>query len=109
MLGLRVKLSVRLFTWLAVIDDNLSVAAKRAAGSWNHITMSKRDDVDTKEYYFIDVNLRTRQLIGWGCEQKDEVEVNLTAGYHRVFLSKGQYNKLEKKLLEFSAPIPKER
>jgi hypothetical protein len=49
-------------------------------------------------YYFIDVDLRSRQLIGWGTEEKDTVEVHLTSGYHRVFLTKGQYNKLAKKL-----------
>ena len=68
--------------------------------------MSNKDHKNTKDYYFIDVDLRTRQLIGWGCEQKDEVEVHLTVGYHRVFLTKGQYNKLEKKLSEFSARVP---
>jgi hypothetical protein len=52
-------------------------------------------------YYFIDVELASRQLIGWGTETKDQVEVHLTTGYHRVFLSKGQYNKLEKKLLGY--------
>ncbi|MGI9516971.1 MAG: hypothetical protein ACR2NP_08005 [Pirellulaceae bacterium] len=51
-------------------------------------------------YYFIDLDLASRQLIGWGTETRDKVEVNLTSGYHRVFLSKGQYNKLEKKLKE---------
>ena len=54
----------------------------------------------SRTYYFIDVDLETRELIGWGTETKDQVEVNLTAGYHRVFLSKGQYNKLERKLRE---------
>jgi hypothetical protein len=49
-------------------------------------------------YYFIDVDLKSRQLIGWGTEKKDKVEVQLTRGYHRVFLTKGQYNKLERKL-----------
>jgi hypothetical protein len=49
-------------------------------------------------YYFIDFELASRQLIGWGTETKDKVEVHLTTGYHRVLLSKGQYNKLERKL-----------
>jgi hypothetical protein len=49
-------------------------------------------------YYFIDLELRSRRLIGWGTETKDKVEVRLTKGFHRVFLSKGQYNKLEKQL-----------
>lgn len=51
-------------------------------------------------YCFIDVDLKSRQLIGWGTERKDTVEVQLTSGYHRVFLTKGQYNKLERKLRE---------
>lgn len=63
--------------------------------------MSNKEDKNTKWYYFIDVHLQTRQIIGWGCERKDEVEVDLTDGCHRVFLTKGQYNKLEKKLAEF--------
>lgn len=56
----------------------------------------KRDRNPT--YYFIDVDLKSRRLIGWGTERKDKVEVRLTSGYHRVFLTKGQYNKLEKQL-----------
>ena len=51
-------------------------------------------------YYFIDVDLDSRQIIGWGTETKDKVEVHLTTGFHRVFLSQGQFNKLEKKLRE---------
>ena len=51
-------------------------------------------------YYFIDVDLKSRQLVGWGTETKDKVEVRLTSGFHRVFLSKGQFNKLERQLRE---------
>ena len=51
-------------------------------------------------YFFIDVDLKSRQVIGWDTEQKDKVEVHLTEGYHRVFLTKGQYNKLDKALRE---------
>ena len=61
--------------------------------------MSKKKDKNPL-YYFIDIDLETRQLIGWGTETRDKVEVELTAGYHRVFLSKGQYNKLVKQLDE---------
>jgi hypothetical protein len=46
------------------------------------------------------VDLRSRQIIGWGTEEKATVEVNLTHGYHRVFLTTGQYNKLARKLGE---------
>jgi hypothetical protein len=59
---------------------------------------NKKDKNPT--YCFIDVHLKSRQLIGWGTETKDKVEVQLTSGYHRVFLTKGQYNKLEKRLRE---------
>ena len=58
------------------------------------------DKLKNRTYYFVDVDLMSRQLIGWGTERGDKVEVHLTGGYHRVFLSKGQYNKLEKKLRE---------
>ena len=58
----------------------------------------KRDKNPT--YCFIDVDLKSRQIIGWGTETKDKVEVQLTRGYHRVFLTKGQYNKLARRLKE---------
>jgi hypothetical protein len=59
--------------------------------------MTKRTDKNPT-YCFIDVDVKTRRIIGWGTETKDKVEVRLTSGYHRVFLTKGQYNKLEKQL-----------
>ena len=51
-----------------------------------------------KMYYFIDINVKTRQLIGWGTETRQYVETELSPGFHRVFLSKGQFNKLERQL-----------
>jgi hypothetical protein len=51
-------------------------------------------------YYFIDVDLKSWQLIGWGTEKKDKVVVHLKPGLHRVFLSRGQFNKLENALKE---------
>jgi hypothetical protein len=60
--------------------------------------MGDKEAAKSKEYYFIDVDLTSRRIIGWGTEQKDEVEVHLTKGYHRVFLTRGQYNKLVKEL-----------
>jgi hypothetical protein len=62
------------------------------------LSMNTKDKNPT--YYFIDVDLKSRRLIGWGTEKKDTVEVHLSRGYHRVFLTKGQYNKLEKQLRE---------
>jgi hypothetical protein len=58
--------------------------------------VSNKDPSPT--YYFIDVDLKSRRLVSWGTETKDKVEVRLSAGYHRVFLTKGQYNKLEEQL-----------
>lgn len=63
--------------------------------------MAKVRRVKNPAYYFIDVDLKSRQLIGWGSETKDKLEVHLPRGYHRVFLTKGQYNKLDVKLREF--------
>ncbi|QDV53937.1 hypothetical protein [Gimesia fumaroli] len=62
--------------------------------------MSQKQE-KTKYYYFIDVDLRTRQIIGWGSESRDEVEIYMTKGFHRIFMSKGQYNKLIKALEEY--------
>lgn len=47
-----------------------------------------------KWYYFIDIDLSSRRIIGWGTEERDEVEVKLSPGFHRLFVSKGQFNKL---------------
>lgn len=59
--------------------------------------MTTRDN-SSKRYYYIDIDLINQRLIGWGTETKDKVEVHLSQGFHRVFLSKGQYNKLEREL-----------
>ena len=62
--------------------------------------MSPRRDPSTKYYYFIDIDLYSRQIVSWDCETQDKVEIQPTNGCYRVFLSKGQYNKLVKKLDE---------
>jgi hypothetical protein len=53
----------------------------------------------SKEYYYIDINLQTMTVVAWGTtphathtgETEDPV-------VHRVFLTKGQFNKLTKHL-----------
>lgn len=62
--------------------------------------MAARKDSGSKLYYFIDIDSYSRQIISWGTETRDRVEVHLTNGCHRVFVSKGQYNKLIAKLHE---------
>lgn len=47
-----------------------------------------------KLYYFIDIELTSRRIIGWGIEERGKVEIHLSNGCHRLFVSKGQYNKL---------------
>ena len=51
-----------------------------------------------KTYFFLDINLQTREIIGWGTEAKSTVETELSRGFHRVFLSRGQFNKLTRQL-----------
>ncbi len=55
-------------------------------------------NVEAKHYYYIDVELKARQIIGWGSDPKQTMQVNLPQGYHRIFLSKGQFNKFVKSL-----------
>ena len=50
-----------------------------------------------KEYYYIDVDLQTMMVVDWGTTP----EATLTGEtesptIHRVFLTKGQFNKLAK-------------
>jgi hypothetical protein len=52
-----------------------------------------------KKYYFIDIDLISKIIVNWGISET----ANLTgetdnSNIHRVFLTKGQYNKLEKLL-----------
>ena len=54
-----------------------------------------------KEYYYLDVRLDTLQIISSGTS----VTATLTGKtndpqIHRVFLTKGQYNKLQKRLTQ---------
>ncbi|TWT50639.1 hypothetical protein Pla22_33820 [Rubripirellula amarantea] len=60
---------------------------------------SKRKDPNTKFYYFIDIDLYSRQIMSWDSDTQNNVDFNeLTNGCYRVFLSKGQYSKLVKQL-----------
>lgn len=51
-----------------------------------------------REYYFVDIELASRQIISRGIEGRETVEVTLNEGFHRVFLSKGRYNKLSRSI-----------
>ena len=62
--------------------------------------MNKRSDKDQKLYYFVDIDLYSRQIVSWDVEPKEQVEFELKNGCYRAFLSKGQFNKLIAKLKE---------
>lgn len=52
-----------------------------------------------RTYYFIDINLKTASMCNWG-ETQTATHTGETEDpeIHRIFLPKGQYNKLIKKL-----------
>ena len=62
--------------------------------------MAARKKTDSKLYYFVDIELYSRQIVGWGIESKERVEVHLTNGCHRMFISKGPYKTLVTKIEE---------
>lgn len=59
--------------------------------------MAKSQEV--RDYYFIDVDLRTMKIIAWG-ETPHATHTGATGEpqVHRVFLTKGQFNKLRSHL-----------
>jgi acyl CoA:acetate/3-ketoacid CoA transferase len=65
--------------------------------------MANRSDPKLKIYYFIDIELTSRRIIGWGTDTGDKVEIEIGNGCHRVFTSKGQYNKLVRQLDELNS------
>ena len=58
--------------------------------------MKKREDGETR--YFIDLDLKTRTIIGWDYGQREGLAQELEdPSRQRVFISKGQYHKLERR------------
>lgn len=57
------------------------------------LNMSKRQDDDTR--YFVEINLASLQLIRVGFEQKQNINKGrqTNSDIHRLFVTKGQYNK----------------
>lgn len=60
--------------------------------------MKKKEDSDTR--YFIDLDLKAGTIIGWDFDQRHGLTQDLETPRHRVFITKGQYKKLEKKQSE---------
>ena len=63
----------------------------------NKKTMAKPQNKETR--YYIDIDLRTLEIIKWDYDQRsDLITHEFDNPYHyRVYTSKGQYNKLEKR------------
>jgi len=58
--------------------------------------MKKKEDRETR--YYIDLDLRTRRILNWNYDQRDKLVQKLKNPFHqRVFITKGQYNKLEER------------
>ena len=59
--------------------------------------MKKPEDKDTR--YFIDLDLHSGTILGWDYDDRHVLiaEAPEAPSHHRVFISKGQYNKLEQK------------
>jgi hypothetical protein len=57
--------------------------------------MAKAIDSDTR--FYIDIDLKTKKVIGWDYGQRQELKQELPDPNHcRIFVTKGQYNKLDK-------------
>lgn len=52
-----------------------------------------------REYYYIDLNIITMKIIGWGISDTATLTGNTEdKDVHRIYLTKGQYNKLHQYL-----------
>ena len=61
--------------------------------------MKDKEDKNTR--YFIDLDLNERKILNWDYDQREKLTQHLENPYHhRIFLTKGQYYKLDKKHLE---------
>ncbi len=57
--------------------------------------MDKSEDKETR--YYIDLDLASRKIIGWNFGPRIELKQSLDSSFSsRIFVSKGQYNKLIK-------------
>lgn len=52
-----------------------------------------------REYYFIDINLVTKQIVKWGTiHQATHTGETADPDVYRIFLTKGQFNKFQKRI-----------
>ena len=54
--------------------------------------------IDSNTRFFIDLDIKSKSVINWNYEQRQGLEQKLQNPNHRrIFITQGQYNKLEKK------------
>ncbi len=52
--------------------------------------------IDSDTRFYIDINIKTKEVIGWSYGRRQELEKKLpAASLRRIFITKGQYNKLK--------------
>ena len=56
----------------------------------------KTEDKNTR--YYLDLDLKKRAVLDWDYDQRDRLSQELAdPSHHRVFLTKGQFSKLQNK------------
>jgi len=65
---------------------------------------ARREDSETR--YFIDLDVKTRKVLDWGFDQRDKLVKHEPAksSHLRIYVTRGQFNKLEKKSMDLSRP-----
>jgi len=63
---------------------------------------ARREDSETR--YFIDLDVKTRKVLDWGFDQRDKLVKHEPAksSHLRIYVTRGQFNKLEKKEMDLS-------
>lgn len=61
--------------------------------------MTRKKDKDTR--YFVDLDLRKQTILGWDYGNRHKLQRVLANPFHqRIFITEGQYNKLDRKNTE---------
>lgn len=54
--------------------------------------------INKETRFYIDLDLKSGKILYWGYDQRDRLVQKLeNPSHHRVFISQGQYNKLEER------------
>lgn len=55
--------------------------------------------IDSNTRFYVDIDVKTKKVLGWDYGRRQELEQELPDPDHRrIFITKGQYNKLAKDL-----------